>query len=134
MVFTALLIGFATGAGIWTWLSILWRRSRDGVGPPSTAARFLPCARRFAFLSAAMGMLIGAVLAIWPRWPGIAAMDHSLGRVTSGLSAYLFALLVLLWCSRQTGKMTFHILTALALVGAAGFLVVRRLPFTPQFG
>ncbi len=73
-------------------------------------------------------------MAVWPRWPAIAAMDDSLGRVAAGMAGNLFMLLVLLWSSRRVHRLTFQILTVLSVVSAAGFLTVRMLPFTPQFG
>ncbi len=73
-------------------------------------------------------------MAVWPRWPGIAPTDDSLGRVAAGLAANLFLLLVTLWCARRLRRFTFQILTALTLISLTGFLFIRILPFTPRFG
>ena len=73
-------------------------------------------------------------MAIWPRIPWIAIPDASVRGVATGFGANLFLLLVLLWCSRRLKRLTFHILTILALVSAAGFMMMRMYPFTSQFG
>lgn len=133
MVFNALMFGWAISTLIWTWVGT---RSTLRVGALSTpqAQVIASVARRFAFLTAALALVVGAVMAVWPRLPAIAITDDSLSRVCAGLSANLFLLWVMLWCGRRMHRLTFQILTVLSVVSAAGFLTARMLPFTPRFG
>lgn len=134
LVFNAMIVGLAVATGLWTELASLWQRRRDKGGDWTTSSRLIPYARRFSFFSAALALVVGAMMALWPRWPTVSATDDSLGRVTAGVAANLFLLLVMLWCSRRLHKVTFQILTVLAVVSTAGFLLSRMLAFTPRFG
>lgn len=141
MVFNAMVVGLAGGTFLWTWLASVWQRQLDGGGQSAdetcrstTCARLIPHATRFAFLGAVLALVAGMVMAVWPRWRAIATTDDSFGRVTAGVSANLFLLLVMLWSSRRSHRPVFQILTVLAVVSMAGFLLVRMLPFTPRFG
>lgn len=134
MVFNAMIFGLAGATGLWTWLRAVWLRQQAAGLAGAATGRLIPHARQFAFLSAALALVIAAVMAVWPRWRAIATADDSVGRVTAGVSANLFLLLVLLWCSRRFHKLTFQILTVLAVVSTAGFLLARILPFSPRFG
>ena len=133
LLFSAMIVGLALATALWTWLSIFWARQADTCGPTTTTGRLVPHTKRFAFLSSALALIVAALLAVWPRLPSIAAMDDDLGRVVIGLAANLFLLLVMLWCSRKLRRMTFHILTLFAVILAAGFLVMRLLPFAGRF-
>jgi hypothetical protein len=134
MVFSALIFGFATCTGLWTWMATVWR-GRLEQGPASaTTARLIPLAKHFAFLNAALGLSVAALMAVWPRWPMIAATDDSFGRVVAGCSANLYLLLVSLWCSRRLHRAPLQILAVLAVVATAGFILARVWPFTPRFG
>lgn len=133
LVFNAMIVGFAVATGSWTYLASVWERQLEGGQVRTTTVRLIPHARRFAFYSAALALVVGAVMAIWPRLPAIAATDDTYGRVAAGLSANLFLLLVMLWCSRRLHRLTFHILSVLAVLLTAGFLLARMLPFTPSF-
>jgi hypothetical protein len=73
-------------------------------------------------------------MTVWPRLPAIAAMDHSYGRIAAGLSANLYLLLVMLWCSRRLQRLTFHLLTMLAVLSTMGFVIMRMLPFASRVG
>lgn len=129
LVFTAIIIGLAASTGLWTWVGDVWCRRAGANDPEAVSAKLAPYAKRFAFLSAALALVVGAVMATWPRRTGIAPTDDSFGRVAAGFAANLFLLVVMLWCSRRLRKTTFHLLTVLAVVLAAGFLIVRMLPF-----
>jgi len=133
MMFNAMIIGLAFATGMWAHLAFDWQPQSNGASAEGIRVS-APRARRFAFLSAALALVLGAAMAVWPRWPGIAAMDDSLGRVAAGSAGNLFLLLVLLWSSRRVHRLTFQILTVLSVISAAGFLTIRMLPFTPQFG
>ena len=128
MLFTAMIIGLATATGFWTWLAVRLR-ARRAAGTVTQMDRLIPHARRFAFLNAALALLLAAAMAMWPRWPAIATMDDTPGRVTAGFAANLFLLLVMLWCSRQFRGPTFQVLTVLSVGSGAAFLLVRMLPF-----
>ena len=130
MIFSAMIVGLALATGLWTHLACAWRQQLDRPQAWVASSRLIPRAKRFAFVSAAFALVLGAIMAAWPRWPGIAAMDDSIGRVTAGFAANLFLLLVMLWCSRRLHKLTFQILTVLTVVSTAGFLMIRMLPFT----
>jgi hypothetical protein len=134
MIFSAAIIGLGLATALWTWLSVRWRQQMESGRATATADLLIPRAKRFAFLSAALALLIGVLLAAWPRLRGISATDDEIGQVTAGLAADLFLLLVILWSSRQLRRLTFHILAVLALLSTAGFLLVRMLPFSPGFG
>lgn len=134
LVFNAMIVGFAVATGSWTYLASVWERQPEGDQVRTTTGRLIPHAKRFAFYSAALALIVGAVMAIWPRLPAIAATDDTHGRVAAGLSANLFLLLVMLWCSRRLHKLAFHVLTVLTVLSTAGFLLARMRPFTPGFG
>ncbi len=140
MVFNAMVVGLAGGTILWTWLASVWQLQLEGGGQSAdethrstTFARLIPHAARFAFLGAVLALVASIVMAVWPRWRAIATTDDSFGRVTSGVAANLFLLLVMLWSSRRSHKPVFQILTVLAVVSMAGFLLVRMLPFMPRF-
>ena len=134
MIFNAVLVGLALSLAFWTWLGQVWRQQLDDGRPWTTAGRMISPITRFVFYNGAMALVVATTMALWPRWPGIAATDDSLGRVAAGLAGNLLLLLVMLWCSRYMRRSSFQILTVLTLLSAAGFLVARMLPFTPRFG
>jgi hypothetical protein len=71
-------------------------------------------------------------MAFWPGVPGIAAMDHSLGRVLAGFAAFLFLLLVALRSARLLHRLSFHILTVAVAGSMVAFLAVRAFPFLSE--
>ncbi len=138
MIFNSMIIGLACATALWTWLAEAWRqrpdRDRAGAMAGAMAGRLIPHAKRFAFLSASLALVADILMIFWPRLPGIATMDHSYGRVTAGFAANLFLLLVMLWCSRRLRRLTFHLLTLLAVASTAGFLIMRMIPFASRAG
>ena len=88
------------------------------------------CARLCCFATVCMVLLIGFLVALWPRLPRLAAMDDYFGRFTAGISGNLFLLWVTLWCGRRLSRVTFHLLAILVLISTAGFVAVRVAPFT----
>lgn len=134
MLFNAMIVGLALAAGLWTYVASSSPNAHGDVANGSAGVHFGGHARRFAFLSAALALILGVAMAIWPRWPAIPTMDDTVGRVTAGLAANLFLLLVMLWCSRRLHRLVFQVLTVLSVASAAGFLLVRMLPFTSRFG
>lgn len=89
--------------------------------------------KRFAFLNAVLGLLVADLMSVWPRLRWIAIPDDSLGRVTAGFGVHLLLLLVLLWSARRLNLLTLHVLSVVAVLSSAGFLLVRAYPYTPQF-
>ena len=134
MIFNAMMIGLTVGTACWAWCAADWQLRRTTGSVWSTAAKLASHAQRFAFLTGSLALLVGLSMAIWPRWPSVGEMDHSLARVSDGMAANLLLLLVLLWCSRRLRASAFHVLTMLSLALTTGFLLVRVLPFGPQFG
>ncbi len=134
LVFNAMTVGFGISTALWAWLAPVGTRSRHDRRSETAAARLVPQLKRFAFLSAALALLVSAIMAIWPRLPSIATMDDTLGRVTAGFAANLFLLLVMLWSSRRLRRFPFQMLTVMTVITAAAFLLARILPLTPQYG
>ena len=134
MIFSAMIIGFALATALWTWLSLVWEQQLNSGRPWTTAGRLIPRAKRFAFLNAAMALVVGMLLAVWPRLRGISTTDDEYGQVTAGLAANLFLLLVILWSSRRLKRLPIYILTVVSVLSTAGFILVRMLPFSPRFG
>lgn len=134
MVFNAIMVGLAGSTGLWGWLASFWRKKASAPGAAAITKRLSRSARRFAFHSAALALVLGSAMAIWPRMPGIAAMDDSLGRVAAGTAANLFLLVVMLWSSRRLQSPAFHLLTLLTVLSTAGFLMMRIVPFSSSFG
>ena len=134
MMFNAMIVGLTLATGLWTWLSCVQPTLLDDGEPRSTAVRLIPHAQRFAFLSAALALVAGALMTYWPLRSSIAGMDHSMGRITAGFAAQLFLVLVMVWSSRKLRRLTYHLLTVLAIVSMAGFIIVRMVPFASRLG
>jgi hypothetical protein len=134
MIFSAMIIGFAVATAMWTWVSLVWQQQLDSGRPAVMAGRLIPHAKRSAFLSAVLALLVAVLMGVWPRLRGISTTDDEFGQVTAGLAANLFLLLVVLWSARRLRRPTFHILTFLAVLSTLGFILVRMLPFSPRFG
>lgn len=129
----AQMIGLAIAVAVFTWLVGLGqRRHREGL-TTSWVFRANGATRRFAFLSGALALTLGGLMAAWPRLRFVAVPDDSIGRVTAGFGAYLFLFLMMLVSSRRLKRLTFHILTLLVLASAVGFMMIRMYPYTPKF-
>ena len=134
MMFNAMIVGLTLATGLWVWFSCVRPAQLDDGEPRTTTARLIPHAQRFAFLSAALALVAGAMMTYWPRQRSIAGMDDSLGRITAGFAAHLFLILVMLWCSRRLRRVTFHLLTVMSVVSTAGFIIIRMAPFASRLG
>jgi hypothetical protein len=134
IVFNALMLGWALSTATWTWFGCKHRYGGPAVLEPTIVTAGPGLARRFAFLTASLALVVGSVMAVWPRLPAIAVTDDSLSRVCAGLSVNLFLLWVMLWSGRKMHRLTFHALTVFCVASAACFLLARMLPFTPRFG
>ena len=129
-MFNAMIVGLGGATGWLAFLSLVWR---DQIGPEgswSTEGRLSRVLPRFAFMNGALGLIVAALMALWPRVTGVSTPDDSLGRMTAGLAGNLWLVLVFMWCSRRLRRPTFHALVLLALLTTAGFVIVRIMPYS----
>jgi hypothetical protein len=134
VILNAMIVGLALAMASCTWLatSPRWRSQADKMR--IIPAALIPHARRGACLSAVLAVTLGGLMALWPRLPSIAVPDDSMGRVTAGFGGNLFLLLAVLFSARRLESLALHILTFLAVASVAGFMLMRILPYSPQFG
>lgn len=130
---TAQMIGLAVAVGLFTWQVELGQRRQNEGLTSLWVVRSMADAKRFAFLSGALAITLGGLMAMWPRLRFVAAPDDSIGRVTAGFGAYLFLFLTLLVCARRLRRLTFHLLTLMAMASAMSFMMIRMYPFTRLF-
>lgn len=130
LIFTAIIIGLSLSTG----LGIAWSKALAEKLPNTVNPSEVRSVERFVLVSGGLALIVGAVMSVWPRWPGIAISDASIGRMAGGLAADLLLLLILLRAARQFRRPVFQALSVLALVSAVGFVIARLAPFTPQFG
>jgi len=129
MVFTAVIIALALSCWFWVWLARVWRQQLDGGQPWTTAGRLVPVCEAFSFFAACIGLVLAWLMAIWPKLRGVGVSDDSPGRMTAGVAALLYLLLVMLWNGRVLKRPSFHLLAALATAALVCFIVVRAAPF-----
>ena len=134
VIFNAMMVGLAVAAALCTWLATRRPRKPDEDRGATLEGRLIPHAKRGAFLSAVLAVAIGGLMAVWPRLPSIAIDDCSVGRVTAGFGANLLLLLVVTWSARRLKKTTLHVLSLLVVASAAGFMIMRMLSYSSQFG
>ncbi len=90
-------------------------------------------ARMIALLSA-LGILISAIMSVWPRWPGISVNDDSLSRMLAGTTGMLLLLLSMLRAARHLEKATIGVLSVFSMICLLMFVLVRVLPFVDRIG
>jgi len=129
ILLNAMIVGLTIASGGWTRLAIVWKASEGRVRGFAAGARLVFHAKRFAFLSGALALVLAALMAVWPRLPFIAAADDSFGRMAGGLAANLALLLVLLASARRLHWMPLQMAAIMAVVSTAGFVMVRLIPF-----
>ena len=134
VIFSAVIVGLACAAAAFALLARHWTIRADRNPEDAGTAMLRMHAKRGIFFSGAAAMVVGGMMAFWPRLQGIATADFSLGRVSAGLAANLLLFVVLLVSARMFQRPTYYILAGLAFVSATVFVVVRILPFTPRFG
>jgi len=129
-LFVAVVVGLASGSLIWTSVARHWRRgdSLPGVSP-GLEDRLRPLVIRSAFYCAAVAALVSAIMAVWPRFPGVATTDETLGRFASGIAANMWLLLVLIVGARHERRLTFHLLALLTLISTGAFVALRLWPY-----
>ncbi len=132
MLFNAVMAGFVVASALWMWLANVWEQQlRDGTAW-TTAGRLIPDARRLSFLCGCLALLVGVLMALWPRFPAVATADDRLGRFTAGVAVNLLALAVFARCARFSRRTAFHVLAALSVLSLLGFAAVRMLPFASR--
>jgi len=129
MIFNAIMIGLIAGSVICVFSARKLRARSNGRSAETFEWRLSCWLMRFAFFNAALAVVAGAMMAIWPKLPTVATMDDSLSRVAVGTATYLLLVLVLIWCARRLRQSSIHGLTILAVMAACAFILVRLLPF-----
>lgn len=132
MVFNTLMAGFAFLTWLWGWLAGVWMQQLGDREAWTTTGRMIPLARRFSFACACVTLLCGGLLALWPRFPGVASADDTLDRFAAGVGVNFFALLVFVGCARRGRRPVFHLVVALGIMSLLGFVAVRMLPFSAR--
>lgn len=134
VIFNAVIIGLALASAVCAVLARHWTLRAD-LDPGNEGAAMLRFhAKRGIFICGAAGVVIGGMMAFWPRLRGIAVSDFSLARVSAGFAANLLLFIVMLGCARMFLRPTYYALSGLAFVSAVAFMLMRILPFTPRFG
>ena len=116
VVHSGALLGLAGASLLWFWLRGLWRGQLRNGRAWTTAGRLTHLADRMGFLSAALAVLVGAKLALWPRLP-YGAADNSPGRLWASSLIFLLLVGACLYAAKQTRRPTL-----LGLAGMAGVL------------
>jgi hypothetical protein len=124
-IFNRVVLGLAIMTGFWHWLAGVWDQQLDQGQAWTTAGRMIRTARRVGFLIGIAGVLVAAVLAIWPRRPFVEAMDDSTYRWVFGLLANGLLIMSLLFAARLTKKYTLGWLTLFAIAVTGAFAFVR---------
>jgi hypothetical protein len=127
MLFNAIIFALAGATGLCSYCAarVVGQRAQR----TDTESTIAGTVNRFSINMAGLALFISTMMAVWPRLPGITTMDDSFGRMTAGTAANLFLLLVLLRCSRGPLRPVFSVLALLSALSAAGFVLIRVLPF-----
>lgn len=129
LVFNAMMAGFGLACWLWTWLANVWEQQLlDGIAW-TTAGRMIPFARQFSFLAGCLALLQAGLMALWPRFPAVAAADDSLGRFAAGVGTHLGLALVFCWCARHGRRAAFHVLALWTVLSLLLFMAARMLVF-----
>jgi len=134
VIFNATIAGLGCAVSGCALLAWRWTAHTERNPDDAETAMLRIHAKRGIFICGSAAMVVGGMMAFWPRLQGIASADFSLGRVTAGFAANLFLFVVLLVCARVFQRPTYYALAALAFVSATVFMMARILPFTPRFG
>lgn len=130
VVFNAYMFALAIMSWFWVWVGRVWRQQIDNGRAWTAGGRLAPLSERFAFFVACLALVLGSLMAIWPRLRPIATLDDSLGRVAAAVAAHLLLVLVLLWNGRMVQRSSFSALTVLVILSLVGFIAVRSWPLT----
>lgn len=122
---SGVLLGLTVASLVWFWLASVWQQQlRDGRAW-TTAGRLIPLADRIGFLSAALAVLVGAKLAVWPRLQHGSA-DNGLGRMYTVSLIFLLLVAACLYAARRTRRPTLLWLAGLAVWVWCLFIWLRR--------
>jgi len=134
MIFNAIMLGLVLAAGACAFTA--QRLTERGIAEPKSLSNqhIISWLKRFAFFNAAMALVAGGMMGVWPSLPGIAAMDDSLGRVAAGAAAHLALVVVAIYCAQRVRRGSFYALALLAIIATGAFVVGRVLPFASHAG
>ncbi|MCH7814872.1 MAG: hypothetical protein IID40_12730 [Planctomycetes bacterium] len=128
LIFNALIVTLGVMSWFWCWLGCVWVQQLDGGTAWTTGGRMIVPAWRMSFYAGLLALASAWVMTIWPRLSGVPTMDHSLGRIASGVAAHLLILWAFLWCGRRTRRSGFVGLAVLAVASLLAFVYVRTVP------
>ncbi len=128
MVFNALMAGLALMAGFWVWIGRVWAQQLDNGRAWTSAGRISKLSAGFAFFVACLALINGSLIAAWPRLGPIGVFDDSLGRMAASVAGHLLLLLVVLWCGRTTGRLSFGVLAVLVGFSLVLLILTRAKP------
>ena len=123
-VHTGALAGLICASALWFWLAGFWRQQRHGSRAWTTTGRLIPLADRVGFLAAALAVLVGSKLALWPRMQ-YGSADDSSARLVAGSVTYALLVGVCLCAAVQVRRATMLWLAGLAGLAWGTFLWLR---------
>lgn len=131
LIFNAIVFALGLMTWFWSWLAEVWQqqldtRAADGCEPAwTTAGRLVAVNRRFSLVTAVAGLVVAAMMSVWPALRTVSADDDSLGRMSAGVAGYLLLLLAVRRCARWTRRAAFNILSLLVLLSMLAFVAIR---------
>ncbi len=134
MIFNAIMLGLILAAGTCVFTAQRLTERGQSETPNLENEHIVSWLNRFAFFNAAMALVAGGMMGVWPSLPSIAAMDNSLSRVAAGTTAHVALVVVSIYCSRRVRRGSFHALTVLAILATGAFVIARVLPFASHVG
>ena len=136
LIFNAIVFALGLMTWVWGWLAEVWHQQLDQGVPDgrdpawTTAGRLVPVNRRFSQVTGAGGLMVAAIMSVWPALRTVSADDDSLGRMSAGVAAHLLLLLASMRCARWTRRPAFRILSLFVLLSMVVFVVVRARRYT----
>jgi len=124
VLLTGGIVGLAISGWFWPWLAGVWRQQLDGGRAWTTAGRMVPLACRMGFMAAALGVLLGAKMALWPLFR-YGASDDTFGRIVAGSLAYALLAAGCVYASLRWRLRHFWGLVVLSLMDWGIFLWLR---------
>jgi hypothetical protein len=107
------LFGLTVASFLWFWLPSVWRQQLCSGRAWTTTGRLIPLADRVGFMAAALAVLVGAKLAVWPRLQHGAA-DNSMARLWVVSLIFLLLQATCLYGAHHTRRPTLLWLAGLA--------------------
>ncbi len=127
-MFNGILMGAGISVWFWGWLVVVWRQQLDQEIAWTVTGRLIRAAGRMSFLAGILGVIVGSLMAVWPRLRGVAEMDHSIGRICFGVVGHLILLVAVLWSGRILRRSSFVGLAVFVVISTLGFLFLRTIP------